>query len=441
MSYNSLKNEIINDSEYLLSFTCLNSKLDITETSTLDDDEIFRLLPFSPDLIFKFYNSELPTTDYELLILINNLSFIGNKYLNDILLFVKYRNSKYFEEKLNEDLLKIYGNFVIQNDHKLTTFVKKGNFYICQWILNNEKHDDFTLSRYGRNYLFFEACTRKHLDIAKLIFCTLDIDIHFPVYGESIFRAICLYTNLDMAQWIYELSLNPCVGMFTIKVINSAFLISCETHNFEIAKWIYSLELPEPETKSHKDEEEWEEERYYDLIYPSLMPYESPDKSKLKIAVKQSIKNNVTHIISNTENSGKQIDIKNAFIETCRSGGIEIAKWLYSLGNIDKNTMENSFILSCSHNKLEIAIWLYSIGGFDIHANEDMAFVVSCEFGSMECAQWLYSLGGVNIHAQNRGAFKKACNNNYLNMTRWLYSIGCTYINEQSRYNVADLQN
>ena len=61
--------------------------------------------------------------------------------------------------------------------------------------------------------------------------------------------------------------------------------------------------------------------------------------------------------------------------------------------------MIDAFRYSCDYGNIEIAKWLYSLGNVNIHANNDYAFRYSCDNGHIEIAKWLYSLGGINIHA------------------------------------------
>ena len=94
-----------------------------------------------------------------------------------------------------------------------------------------------------------------------------------------------------------------------------------------------------------------------------------------------------------------------AFRWTCRKGYVQIARWLYSLGNIDINEIpEDSFWQACRKGYLQVAQWLYSFGNINIYEMKD-SFLGACEGGHLEIAKWLYSLGGVDIHAHENYVF------------------------------------
>jgi hypothetical protein len=158
---------------------------------------------------------------------------------------------------------------------------------------------------------------------------------------------------------------------------------------------------------------------------------------------------------------------QNLFILCCSHGHIEIAKWLYSIGNININIYdEYSFRLACSHGHFELAKWLYNLGHINIHANYNDAFKMSsqhgfldiaswlyniepynynetniniqnhiindltdtfrlvCQNGNIKSAQWLYSLGNVDIHANDEYVFKWCCIDGFIDIAQWLYSLG-----------------
>src|SRR5258708_11370419 len=85
----------------------------------------------------KMYGGDYNFTEEELLFLINQLNYVDNKYLVDMILFAKYENLEFIEDKLNEDLLKIYRDKVIEN--KVVVFIKRKNINILKWICKNQR--------------------------------------------------------------------------------------------------------------------------------------------------------------------------------------------------------------------------------------------------------------------------------------------------------------
>ena len=59
-------------------------------------------------------------------------------------------------------------------------------------------------------------------------------------------------------------------------------------------------------------------------------------------------------------------ELQSIFIQSCRSGRLEIAKWLYCISQTDGNDK------------------------IDIHADNEFAFRLACYGGHLETAKWLY---------------------------------------------------
>ena len=82
------------------------------------------------------------------------------------------------------------------------------------------------------------------------------------------------------------------------------------------------------------------------------------------------------------------------------------------------------FQFASINGHLNVAQWLYSIGNIDIHINDEEVFRRVCKIGYLIMAKWLYSLGGINIYAKNDCAFRWAVDNGHAQVAEWLYSIG-----------------
>ena len=84
---------------------------------------------------------------------------------------------------------------------------------------------------------------------------------------------------------------------------------------------------------------------------------------------------------------------------------------------------EFTFRHACRNGYLDVAKWLYSLGNVYIDVFNDYAFRHACKNGHLKVARWLFSLGTINIHAKKDSAFKLSCENEHLDVVKWLASI------------------
>lgn len=104
-----------------------------------------------------------------------------------------------------------------------------------------------------------------------------------------------------------------------------------------------------------------------------------------------------------------------AFRNSCRNKHIEVAKWLYSLGEIDIHVMDDfAFKWSCKNNDIEMVKWLYSLGEIDIQKNDDFIFIYCCKNMKIIIAKWMSG-----IHSNYKLKIKKGW------ITKW--SIGGSF--------------
>lgn len=109
------------------------------------------------------------------------------------------------------------------------------------------------------------------------------------------------------------------------------------------------------------------------------------------------------------------INIREAFLVSCKFGYIVLAKWLYSLGK--KVNIRDAFITSCEYGQLNVAIWLHSQGR---KLDFTDALAVSCYTGKIEIAKWLTTLGVRKISV----AFEMSCLGGHFEIAKWLYTLG-----------------
>ena len=126
------------------------------------------------------------------------------------------------------------------------------------------------------------------------------------------------------------------------------------------------------------------------------------------------------------------IDIKKYFIMVCKEGQIEIAKWLYQLDSSVKINITDGFRLACMNGHIEIAKWLYQINS---NVNIANIFIMVCKNGHLEVAKWLHQLG-VDIHSNNEYALKCAVKNDHFDIIKWLYQLGANIrVNNDTIFN------
>ena len=115
------------------------------------------------------------------------------------------------------------------------------------------------------------------------------------------------------------------------------------------------------------------------------------------------------------------IDRNSILVAVLNFGSLETAKFIWSLW-FEEVDLFNSMLSAACCNSLEMAQWVYSLGELDHHWKEEEAFCNACQT-SLELAQWVWSLGGVDHHVSNNMAFFSALSHS-LQMAKWVYSLG-----------------
>jgi len=133
------------------------------------------------------------------------------------------------------------------------------------------------------------------------------------------------------------------------------------------------------------------------------------------------------------EQHQQRINSDTAFRWSCENGRLDVARIVYSSGNVNISQEHRSaFQISCVYGHLIFAQWLHSLNlkktGFDILAHIEDDFRESCKNGHLDVAQWLYCLKYINIRANDDLIFKESCWSGHLHIAQWLTSICNNYI-------------
>ena len=223
-----IKKEIIKDSQTLM--VMVSNDIEPEDLSEEELDEILTVLPINLDLLYKFYENQFIFEENNLLKLINDLNYLGNTNLDDVLLLSKYLKSKYIEIALNADLKKTYDSLSSEED-KFLTFVKRGNLKICKLLYNFCKIDIHS----NEDDAFISSCETGHLEVAKWLYYDLGgIDIHSN--KDQAFRWSCENGHLEVAKWLYY----DLGGIDIHTNEDQAFRWSCGNGHLEVAKWLYN---------------------------------------------------------------------------------------------------------------------------------------------------------------------------------------------------------
>jgi len=228
-------------------------------------------------------------------------------------------------------------------------------------------------------------------------------------------------------------NLEPEPGII-IDVLEPFTLEDFETAQIEYNKYVVFKEALEDIITIRKlwSKEELREFSKYDLNNPVLewlMIRDNREDKEIKeilsldsLELKNIDKDNIIlyYLVNNTN--------KEKFGWVCKEGHLEVAQWLYTLGDVNiYSNDEYPFRTACFYGHLEVAQWLYTLGDVNIHLHNECAFRWACQNGHLEVAQWLYSLGDVDINIDNGFAFGWACFYGHLEVAQWLWSLGGFY--------------
>jgi hypothetical protein len=126
-------------------------------------------------------------------------------------------------------------------------------------------------------------------------------------------------------------------------------------------------------------------------------------------------------LLNNIDIFRKYSDIFHYF---CRDEYINIAKWLLLInGKPFSSTIPDSVTITSSRPPT-------------IQDELRYMFVESCRYGRIETAKWLYSLGVIDVHEFSDAAFQMGCR--YIEIVKFLLSIDNRYVDVKYNYSYYD---
>ena len=203
--------------------------------------------------------------------------------------------------------------------------------------------------------VFIWTCGKGTLETVKWLYKEFSKFGNFNIHtnDEQAFRIACYYGNLEVIKWLYNLGKNnKDIGIIDIHILKEdAFKSACENNHLNVIKYLLSI-------GNRTDKKPID-------IYPldSYVTYMS--HRNLQGAPTESSENSSNGRIP--LRIRKDINNDEMLLSACCKGSLDVAKYLYSIGEYDiyKNNNE-LFEWTCFYGQTEVADWLYSLGGIDL---------------------------------------------------------------------------
>lgn len=276
--------------------------------------------------------------------------------------------------------------FVCENWNYTSIFKETcsyGRFEVAKWL-----YERFQINLdYESGELIVEPFVFGHLNLVKWLFPLHNFDIN--VKEHIIFKHLCLYDEIECLKYAYSLD-KTYVDSHRIELFEQ----SIKNDSVNIVIWLHSLGGIVIDHKSL-----FKRTCNYNHPKIAKYTYESgniDDFTANEAFLDSDGEEIITWLHSLGCISTKSVNTK--FYDFFLCGDLEMSKLIYSFGGIKiKNKGNKLFVLICKKGHLELAKWLLTLNlGTNIHYQNDKAFRLASLNKSIETARWIYSLGGVD---------------------------------------------
>lgn len=147
----------------------------------------------------------------------------------------------------------------------------------------------------------------------------------------------------------------------------------------------------------------------------------SISKNKLFI---DACKNGLIYLAFELMDTVDQETFINAFGRACVGGHLEMVKFLWSVKGEYKVSLLDSFKNVCTFNRLALAKWLWELNEPELlnHDHLYILFVCACRRGFYDLAKWIWSISNID-HESKICAFKLACESGNNELVKWFIDV------------------
>lgn len=308
-----------------------DSKKLANEMHKYNESELVYLLnDYNIELLLRLYNENFKFTDLEFNSLAIDLQKLKSSRYTEVLISMKYNNVN-----IHNSILKDYNKIKLYTT-KSETYMMYNCIYMVKYLHSKNKLEN-------SDFIFNKACELGYLDIVKFLYSSVQTHVDY----DELFVYMCEINNLEIAQWIYyDVRINSTGN-------NKSFVLACKHGNIDMIEWLVSTgvdiysENGEGIVNAYVNGHREATDFLYEMHISTDFFTRGNDFENL-------CKDDKLEMIKYVcDKAGKDIITVRSFIAACENGNLELAKFLYSYGDIDIDENYN-LILSkiCRHQNI-----------------------------------------------------------------------------------------